>query len=666
MADDGRLKRPLIAFPNLQTRTSLPPDEWQACLDVWLLGLEYRLRLSDEVFRSLEASFWQSDLDFVSSYLKARPDQAKLESGSKEARVHQRTYLLLRRLLLDTQVIVDGGPQIVVDFIIGSSSTFNVSDFPRLVAATARDHPKQFSAGLELWKSKGIKAFASRSNLQNSVSTLQDINGLLRAYPESGLKLMAGADYIEAVAELYRTVTGTPEADTYHRMIVEHLFQCFRSLMSDKTRHPVLLIDQLYVLRTDADQLERKKAGTKTLLSELVCTTNFLRHLAGDPAVMDTKRGQDMLDALMAYRVQTRQLFPAPPHRKRQVDKGKKKADSGEDMHLHQAAQVSQIHELFPDLSTAYIMRLLDNFSNDVELATAALLEPASLPPDLRDATADTVEVSVAQSNSVQAKEKGPYVPQRQNKFDNDDFDRLRISPRQLHRGRRKMDINEPELPDEESRRKAATLAALAAFETDDDEADDTYNEVDVGGSVDQSVDTDERKGQFEEVLYAAWRGNTTIFARDSKTRISPVRQDLKRQTGMTDEQIEGWAIMLARDPAMQRRLQQKYSAVNTFRGNQLKVDSTSWRGSASAENSMDESDDPKTDTGDENAGSAGVSPSNSIRGRGRGRGGMSSHSDTPSDRGRGRGRGRGGRANHNRREGRARKMGRGIGGAAP
>ncbi|KPI44338.1 CUE domain-containing protein 3 [Cyphellophora attinorum] len=612
MADDERLKRPLIAFPNIQTWKSLPPDEWQACLDVWLLGLEYRLRLSDDVFRTLEASFGQSDLDFVKSYLKARPEQAKLEPGSKEARVHQRTYFLLRRLLLGTQIIVDGGSQLFIDIVIGSSSTFNVSDFPRLVAAIAKQYPKQFSAGIESWKINGIKRFTSRSNEPESMHALQEISGLLRANPESGLKLMAGADYLEAVMELYRNLTTSSEADTHRRIIVEHLFQCLRSLMSDKTRHPALLIDQLYVMRTDADQLGAKKAEIRTLLSELVCTTNFLRHLAGDPAVMDTKRGQDMLDALMAYREQTRQLFPVPPRRKRQVDKGKRKADHSEEMHIHQAAQVSQINELFPDLPAAYIMRLLDHFSNDVEMTTAALLEPASLPPHLQDATAETPELPVAQPSQAKTKAIPSHVPKRQNKFDNDDFDRLQISPRQLHKGRRKVDLD-GSLPDEENRRKAATLAALAAFETDDDEADDTYNEVDVGGSVDQSVDTDERKGQFEEILYAAWRGNTTIFARDSKTRISPVRQDLKRQTGMSDEQIEGWAIMLARDPAMQRRLQQKYSAVNTFRGNQRKVDSTSWRGSASAENSMDESDDHKVDTGDENAGSGGVSPSNKV-----------------------------------------------------
>jgi activating signal cointegrator complex subunit 2 len=261
-------------------------------------------------------------------------------------------------------------------------------------------------------------------------------------------------------------------------------------------------------------------------------------------------------------------------------------------------------------------------------------------------------------------------MPQRKNVFDNDDFDRLRISSKSIHKGRRDIKIDEPETAEEHDSRKAAIMAALSRFDSDDDERDDTYDVEDVGGTVDRSVDTDSRprkeraleQNPHEEVLYRAWKDGAAMFARDSKTRVSPVRQDLKRQTGMSDEQIEGWAIMLARDSGLQNRLQQKYSAVGSFRGNQRNLEQTRWRHNASEENSMDEGEGQSSDTGIER-GRGGAFFSN----RGRGRGGPSfiTPTGTPSQGGRGRGRGRGGgRANHNRREGRVRKMGRGMGGA--
>lgn len=124
----------------------------------------------------------------------------------------------------------------------------------------------------------------------------------------------------------------------------------------------------------------------------------------------------------------------------------------------------------------------------------------------------------------------------------------------------------------------------------------------------------------------------------------------------MTDEAVEGWAVMFERDPRTAKRLDAKYGG---WSGVQTELQSTAWRAGSE---------------GDESEGGGGEGSGPSSRG-GRGRGG----------RGRGRGgRGRGGnvagasgeketeaarrrkeankgsRANHNRRDQRARKMARG------
>jgi activating signal cointegrator complex subunit 2 len=125
----------------------------------------------------------------------------------------------------------------------------------------------------------------------------------------------------------------------------------------------------------------------------------------------------------------------------------------------------------------------------------------------------------------------------------------------------------------------------------------------------------------------------------------------------MTDEAIEGWSLMLGRDPRRLRRLEAKFS---TFAGQQRELATTSWR-------------DSPAGSGDEAGVGSGERGGNRGRGRGRGRGG----------RGGGGGRGgagnvagpvddkatqvarqrkdanKGSRANHNRKDQRGKKMAR-------
>ncbi|ETN38133.1 uncharacterized protein HMPREF1541_07757 [Cyphellophora europaea CBS 101466] len=660
---------PLVTYPEEKVRASLPPAEWQACLDLWLFSLEFRLRLPDEQFAKLEHSRAASGLDYLKSYVDNHPSPTLVTTSSKEAQVQRRTYLLLKRLLLSTQAIPHLGASSIVDYVIAGSAVFqDLADWPRFVGALTAKYPKQASEGFDKWKASAMKQLDMMKSTARAQEILRCVNALLKVYAEAGVRLMTGSDYLETLIEVYRRHAASAEDQAMQQVLTEHLYLCLRNLMSDKTRHPSLLLDQLYILRSDSNKPGVKTTENRTILAALLCTTSFLRHLAGDAAVVDSKRGADMLDALMTHREQTKHLFPAPVPHRRKAAKGKGKVDAAEELHIHQTSQVSQIHELFPDLPNGYILRLLDHFNDDVEQVTAALLEPASLPGDLQEPSAFT-DTPIPQPD-LAPRSTPPPLPQRKNVFDNDDFDKFKVSSKQLHKGRRDIKINEPETMEEHSRSKAAIMAALSRFDADDDERDDTYDAADVGGSVDQSVDTDSRpraeptleQSPHEEVLYRAWKDDSSLFARDSKTRISNVRQDLKRQTGMSDEQIEGWAIMLGRDPALQRKMQQKYSVVNTFMGNQKGLEPTRWQQNTSGENSMDEAEGQSSDTA--NSSGRGGRPFGN-RGRGRGTPTFVTPSSGSQQGARSRGRGRGGgRPNHNRREGRARKMGRGMAGA--
>jgi activating signal cointegrator complex subunit 2 len=139
--------------------------------------------------------------------------------------------------------------------------------------------------------------------------------------------------------------------------------------------------------------------------------------------------------------------------------------------------------------------------------------------------------------------------------------------------------------------------------------------------------------------------------------RRGQARAALKAETGMTDEAIEGWAIMLQRDP---KRLNRLESQLGAFDGRQGALARSSYRESPGG---------TETEDSDAPGGRGGFGG----RGRGRGRGGRG-----------GRGGGRGGsvagpsgdantvaaqrrkeankssQANHNRKAQRGKKMARG------
>lgn len=133
----------------------------------------------------------------------------------------------------------------------------------------------------------------------------------------------------------------------------------------------------------------------------------------------------------------------------------------------------------------------------------------------------------------------------------------------------------------------------------------------------------------------------------------------------MTDEALEGWAIMIGRDPRRLRRLEAKFSLLAAGgSGGQRELAATSCRESSAAE------EDSDAVAGDNSHVGRGRGPRGGGRGagRGRGRGGGRGGGDVAGPTGdretqiarQRKDAGKGSRANHNRRDQRARKMARG------
>lgn len=678
---------PLAQFPQSSIRLGILPEEWQACLDAWIFAAEFRLRLIPEHFCHFKLSSKASGLPFLQAYLQSwghETDKGEVyrPHDQKSLRLHRQCFILLRRLLLETDPPFDCTSGELFSILANGSATFgeNLPWKETLRTVWKRDDGR-ISDALEAYKSSLIQ------NLPQAVSfsaatqiKLFQVTALVKGLPEAGAVFMTGSDYLDSLITGYtsiETLAKTSAKTNKQRELTANLYVCLSSLMRIVPPHASLMLDHLYSLKGAAELGSTSSPNVATALSSLVCSTSFLRHLDIFLASNEQKRGKTLLTALQKYREQSSHLHVLAVKKISRVQKGKEKAIQNGSIHIHQASQVSQVHDLFPDLSSQHILRLLDHFSNDVESVIAALLEPDSLPPDLQ-ASSDTS--SAQPSFQARIQDLAPHppqssLPQRRNVFDGDDFDSLQISSSKVHIGRKDLTRTPPTDQNEHAKSKAAIMAALAAFDSDDDERDDTYDVGDVGGTVDDTLDTDTRSqvqkpstgrdDTFEELLFGAWRNAPEVFARDSKTRLSQPRRKLKEETGMGDEQIEGWAVMLGRDTATMTRLEKKYSLAFAFGGSQHRLAGTKW--SVSRSGTATEDDDSGDDGGGQGSGIGRGSSGPLVRGGrgfGRGRGNTAGPTHAASTqaarRRKEQGRGRGG-ANHNRREGRAKKIGRGM-----
>lgn len=640
---------PLLPYPSATVQQQLLPEEWKSCMDLWVASVALRLAISDEKFAKLPVD--QLGSNFLLSYL-TRCGTSNRERSLEELKLNKSCFRLVSRILGKSSD--HPGPQLSLDLLYAASVSYHKAESWK---KTLRDLWKVKQIRIKKAIELAVSSLSTSVEIRAQLTALNRISTLTKSLPEVATLTVAGADYLDNMTELY-----TAGSDEVKKAVTENMFYSLIALLS--TKRTSILTDDLYHIKSDSDRSRISNPDTTTVLSSLLCSTSFLKHLSADPEI--TMRKQTLLDQLTQYRQDMLHLHPISPRR---TKKGKERAKPDSSMHMHQATQVSQIHELFPDLSTTFVLKALDAYDNDSERTIAALLEPDTLPKELRDQNTASDEPPLA-ADTFDLEPRSHFEeepPSRKSVFDNDEFDQLSISTNQIRRGKKDMQ-DDLQSANQHASSKAAILSALATFDSDDDERDDTYDIADVGGAVDNTVDSDERRTAesdlHEGALYRAWKETPDLFARDSKTRASNIRQQLKRETGMADEQIEAWAIMLNKDKKQQDRLQDKYSASRAFSGSQRALQATKWQASASTENSETESG-PERSSDTRRMGQAGIrGHRNFERGRGRGAGSTSGPgTDTATQQARKRkeqGRGRGG-ANH-RRDARAKKVGRGMG----
>lgn len=579
---------PFAPFPeSVAWRDTVSHTEWATCLDSWLALARAHLALADAEFAELSIKD-ESLMLFLPRLFRGLAISGKALLGDSPAAhaLKKACYFLTTKVLQQSAPDMDSPLvrwEAISDFCCVYGKRRAGSSLQKL-SASAVDRLESSLLELKKFLVKDLDA-GIRGDLKTTEERLRRVNYLVDAWPRAAALLLAGSDYVDALVTGFRVMN-----PPLRQCIVTNLYLCLVGMTEGSTPSYSHLTDILYSLKGAAEDHKKSTLNARDcLVGELLKTTPALPLLRqrAQLAPSSTSRMVTVLKDLEKLSGSNGGALRLPQKRlATRRDKGKAPASEAPgappgQLSVHRWSQISQIQDLFPDLGSAFVVRLLEAYNDNPEEVVAHLLED-TLPPHL--ASADRSENLPSQTGaerraSLAPRSTPPLLPSRQNAFDDDELTMLASQTSRLHFGKQKSGKTADDILRDRSQapRKAAILSALAAFDADDDERDDTYDAADVGGTVDNTTatDGDDLQDAKEGALFAAYQATPAAFNRDAATRRGDARARLREETGMTDEAIEGWGLMLARNPQQKRRLEARFSA---FTGAQTELARTSWR----------------------------------------------------------------------------------------
>ena len=214
------------------------------------------------------------------------------------------------------------------------------------------------------------------SGLQNSTEEIDKAllrtGALLKVSFNYGQFLMLGSDFLDALSKAFEN-----SLPAYQSKLVAIGYLSLISLLESRNPQISTLLDHLYGLKATLK--------SKSLLQTLSSSTPLLRRLRENLVGQDIDRARPLLQELETFEKSATE--PAGHQNVRKARKGKDKARQAPvpDMHIHQMSLVTQVQDLFPDLGSAFIVKLLAEYEDDTEQVITHLLED-SLPTHLKEA----------------------------------------------------------------------------------------------------------------------------------------------------------------------------------------------------------------------------------------------------------------------------------------
>lgn len=256
-----------------------------------------------------------------------------------------------------------------------------------------KKHSEDLESSLATLKVSLIKELEAglKGNLKKAETQLKNLNQLLHASPDACAFFLAGSDFLDSLISCFKIMN-----PPLRKVIISTTYLCLIGLTVVEKPRIGALIDQLYSLEAAAVQ---HKAGptnvNDSLVAELVTVTPILKQVQQRIAASGSGSGR-AVSVLATLETFKKAGGVQKPTRKikRKVDKGKNVAAGGEDgfgeggygqIHIHQMSLISQVQDLFPDMGSGFVVKLLDEYGDNTEEVISHLLD-GSLPTHLEKA----------------------------------------------------------------------------------------------------------------------------------------------------------------------------------------------------------------------------------------------------------------------------------------
>lgn len=353
------------------------PPEWEACLDSWIFLARAHLLLPQKLF-SLKLNKDSSVTDFLLSYLRQNTIAEDLNGGDaqKKGALRSNVFLLVHRALTDGDPTPL--PLLEASFLEDLSIVYgrNASLRELLIKTWTSRNLDSLSTSFRNRKSALVGIIEDGNRSTDLEDSLYRTASLLKVLYQYGQFLMEGSDFLDSLASCYEH-----ESPGLQKKLLVTVYLCLASLLEPDNPRISILIDHVYSLKNTS--------GYGSLLKALCASTPFLQKLRSRLSGPEAARTKPLLQQLSAFETtasgKPRNLI------KRKIDKGKSRVkeeyghDTLNDVHVHRISLITQIQDLFPDLGSSFIVKLLDEYDDDTEQVIAHLLDD-SLPVHLRQA----------------------------------------------------------------------------------------------------------------------------------------------------------------------------------------------------------------------------------------------------------------------------------------
>lgn len=370
---------PFAPFPRKSLRQSILPQEWSLYLESWISLSEIYLRLDDQNFSS-NLNEPSSLAGFLVSFFHELAEDPTLAPNLIALR--RKSFLLLHRIFSGSNI-----PEQLLNWSILSniSHVFPKSEQLRSLLQTVwKQNSAQIEKSLQTAKSSLIKSLDSK-NPENAGDLLDRLGPLLKNSPNAAIFMLIGSDLLDSLTLAY-----SKTSPDFHKKLVTTVYLGLVALLEGPKPNYSLLSDHLYSLKTSAEHEKKPDSKKDNFLSDLVTNTPLLHKIRDSPVTPEAARAKNAAAQLSVFQqsssTRTKKLI------RRRIDKGKGKAiedglgqGASGGIHVHRMSLITQIQDLFPDLGAGFVVKLLDEFKDNIEAVTAHLLED-SLPPHLANA----------------------------------------------------------------------------------------------------------------------------------------------------------------------------------------------------------------------------------------------------------------------------------------